>query len=168
MHLRDQASPPLLHLHKNHRNKRGELIPFSTRQACSRERRIKQPDWLATLTSSPPNHIRFLLVRTKKIAKFKNRKISKVDFNSDNFYNSVKVQNLTSERGLGRDGSGAEIMQKMCAVYGLARTTRSHEHQGLVGIGSQHIPVCCLSRGINMRRHVFLFTSTEHLYHLGD
>ena len=46
---------------------------LSTRRMCSRANKEKSNliGWRQTLTISPPNHIRFLLVRPKKIAKLK-------------------------------------------------------------------------------------------------
>ncbi len=49
-----------------------DLSRFSTRRICSREQRKKQLDWLATDTDDiTTQHIRFLLVRANKFAKWK-------------------------------------------------------------------------------------------------
>lgn len=88
----------------------------------------------------------------------------------ESFENAAPISRgkLTGQRRLRWYGSGTEVMQKMCTVNRLARATGSHEHQRLVCVGSQHISVGGLSRGVDMGWHVFLFATTEHLNHLCD
>ena len=57
-------------------------------------------------------------------------------------------------------------MEYMFGVSGLAAAGASSEDDGLVGARRQHAPVGVLGDSIDVRRHVFLFTPTEHLNHL--
>ena len=43
----------------------------ATKYFCANSEKTDLIGWLQTLTTSPPNHIRFLLVRVKKISKWK-------------------------------------------------------------------------------------------------
>lgn len=65
----------------------------------------------------------------------------------------------------GRAGD-AQVVQGVAEVVRLAGAAAADEDERLVAPGGQHRPVRRLRRGVDVRRHVFRFASSEQLDHL--